>query len=317
MFKVIQEAAVNNLPKLSQTSIFMKFNETSGISASVKEELSHLKEYVVKPTDIPEMISLMKLNGDPVVKKAITAYEKGEIVVTFNPATSKIPATLPYIVVNQGGSPKCFMFADKVCTKMNNQTEYMNFMAALEASYLALLLSKNPSKFMANRNIIIALCDIYTKMVTAPLEQRIYMKGENLVKAELYVIAYFYRMIDGDNLNPETIPIKRLVPDKIQPGVIKQIVAEVKGLPDMGFFNVIGLIKNINPVRYKNLDNMYLTYFTSSCGMSIMFALENIAYLFLLMSSASYKTSITQYNLNKYVGLIAKKCLKELAQFSA
>jgi hypothetical protein len=313
MFKVFMEAA-SNLPKLSQTSIYNRFDQTSGITNCVKDELVHLKEYIVKPDAIQEMISLMKLNGDPIVKKAIEAYVRGDIIVTFNPGTSKIPATLPFIIVNQGGNPKCFMFAEKVCTKLNNQTEYTNFMAALEASYLALSLYKNPGKFISNRNMMIVMCDMYTKMVTAPLEQRIYMKGENLVKAELYVIAYFYRMIDGDKLNAETIPVKRLVPDKIQPAVIKQIVNEVKSLPDMGFFNVINLIKQINPVRYKNLDNMYLTYFTSSCGMPLIFALENLGYLFLLMTSASYKTAVTQYNLNKYVGLVAKKALKELNQ---
>ena len=306
--------AAASLPKLSQTSIYNRFDQTSGITNCVKDELSHLKENVVKPDSIQEMISLMKLNGDPIVKKAIMAYQKGDIVVTFNPGTSKIPSTLPFIIVNQGGTPRCFMFADRICTKINNQTEYTNFMAGLEASYLALSLYKNPAKFISNRNMMIVMCDMYMKMVTAPLEQRIYMKGENLVKAELYVIAYFYRMIDGDKLNAETIPVKRLIPDKIQPGTVKQIVEEVRAMPDMGFFNLINLIKNINPVRYKNLDNMYLTYFTSSCGMPLIFALENLGYLFLLMTSANYKTPVTQYNLNKYVGLVAKKALKELNQ---
>lgn len=313
MFKIFMEAAAS-LPKLSQTSIYNRFDQTSGITNCVKDELSHLKENVVKPDSIQEMISLMKLNGDPIVKKAIMAYQKGDIVVTFNPGTSKIPSTLPFIIVNQGGTPRCFMFADRICTKINNQTEYTNFMAGLEASYLALSLYKNPAKFISNRNMMIVMCDMYMKMVTAPLEQRIYMKGENLVKAELYVIAYFYRMIDGDKLNAETIPVKRLIPDKIQPGTVKQIVEEVRAMPDMGFFNLINLIKNINPVRYKNLDNMYLTYFTSSCGMPLIFALENLGYLFLLMTSANYKTPVTQYNLNKYVGLVAKKALKELNQ---
>lgn len=313
MFKVFMEAAAS-LPKLSQTSIYNRFDQTSGITNCVKDELSHLKENVVKPDSVQEMISLMKLNGDPIVKKAILSYQKGDIVVIFNPGTTKIPSTLPFIIVNQGGTPRCFMFADRICTKINNQTEYTNFMAGLEACYLALSIYKNPSKFISNRNMMIIMCDMYMKMVTAPLEQRLYMKGENLVKAELYIIAYFYRIIDGDRLNAETIPIKRLVPDKIQPGIVKQIVEEVKAMPDMGFFNVINLIKNINPVRYKNLDNMYLTYFTSSCGMPLIFALENLGYLFLLMTSSTYKTPITQYNLNKYVGLVARKALKELNQ---
>ena len=311
MFKVFMEA---DLPKLSQTSIYSKFDSTSNITASVKEELSNIKDTMVRPAMIPEMISLMKLNGDPIVKKAIDAYEKNEIIVIFNQATSKIPPTLPFIIVNQGGNPKCFMFADKVCTKLNNQTEYTNFMATLEAAYLALSLYKNPNKFISNRNVMITLCNLYTIMATAPLEQRIYMKGENLVKAMMYVITYFYKMIDGDRLSPESIPYKRIIADKIEPSTIKLIASEVKALPDLGFFNIIGLIKNINPVRYKNLDNMYLTYFTSSCGTPLIFALENIGYVFLLLTSAVYKTPVTQYNLNKTVSNTARKLLKELNQ---
>ena len=303
MFKVFMEA---DLPKLSQTSIYAKFDKSSGITAAVKDELSNIKDTMIRPAMLPEMISLMKLNGDPIVKKAIDAFEKNEIIIIFNPASSKIPATLPFIIVNQGGSPKCFMFADKVCTKLNNQTEYTNFMATLEASYLALSLYKNPNKFISNRNVMITLCNLYTIMSTAPLEQRLYMKGENLVKAMMYVITYFYKMIDGDRLAPESIPFKRIISDKIEPAI--------KALPDLGFFNILGLIKNINPVRYKNLDNMYLTYFTSSCGTPLIFALENIGYVFLLLTSAVYKTPVTQYGLNKTVSNTARKLLKELNQ---
>lgn len=311
MFKVFQEA---DLPKLSQTSIYSKYDQSSHITQSVKEELGNIKDTMVKPAMIPEMISLMKLNGDPIVKKAIDAYEKNEIVVIFNPQTSKIPSTLPFIIVNQGGSPKCFMFADKVCTKLNNQTEYTNFMATLEASYLALSLYKNPNKFISNRNVMITLCNLYTIMATAPLEQRLYMKGDNLVKAMMYIITYFYRIIDGDRMTPESIPYKRIISDKVDNSTIKLIVSEIKALPDLGFFNVLGLIKNINPVRYKNLDNMYLTYFTSSCGIPLIFALENLSYVFLLMTSSVYKTPVTQYGLNKTVATTARKLLKELNQ---
>lgn len=311
MFKVFQEA---DLPKLSQTSIYSKYDQASHITQSVKEELGNIKDTMVRPAMIPEMISLMKLNGDPIVKKAIDAYEKNEIIVIFNPQTSKIPSTLPFIIVNQGGSPKCFMFADKVCTKLNNQTEYTNFMATLEASYLALSLYKNPNKFISNRNVMITLCNLYTIMATAPLEQRLYMKGDNLVKSMMYIITYFYRMIDGDRMTPESIPYKRIISDKVDNSTIKLIVSEIKALPDLGFFNVLGLIKNINPVRYKNLDNMYLTYFTSSCGIPLIFALENLSYVFLLMTSSVYKTPVTQYGLNKTVATTARKLLKELNQ---
>ena len=85
MFKVFQEA---DLPKLSQTSIYSKYDQASHITQSVKEELGNIKDTMVRPAMIPEMISLMKLNGDPIVKKAIDAYEKNEIIVIFNPQTS-------------------------------------------------------------------------------------------------------------------------------------------------------------------------------------------------------------------------------------
>lgn len=315
MFKFYQEA---DLPKLSQTSIYDKFNQTSGVTAAVKEELGHLSETMVKPGDIPEMIALMKLNGSPMIKKAITAYEKGDIVVSFNQSTAgtKIPASLPYIIVNHGGTPKCFIFADKVVSKMNNQTEYVNFMATLEAAYLALMLHRNQNKFLSNRQLMISMAYMYLMMVTAPLEQRLYMKGENLTKAIMYVVTYFYRIIDGDRITPETIPFKRLIGDKIDPGIAKQIVSEIKALPDLGFFQVIELIKNLNPVRYKNLSNMYLSYFTATCGVAVMFGIENPGYLFLLITCANYKSSLIQYNLNKVLSTTARKITKELAGMS-
>ena len=52
---------------------------------------------------------------------------------------------------------------------------------------------------------------------------------------------------------------------------------------------------------------MYLKYFVTSCGTSLIFALENPSYLFLLITSANYKTRITAMGINKTIGLRAKK----------
>ena len=69
MIQLVQEA---DLPKLSQTSLYQKFNQSSGITKAAIEEIQiNGKEHRVKPEDIPEIISLMRLNGDPIAKKAV------------------------------------------------------------------------------------------------------------------------------------------------------------------------------------------------------------------------------------------------------
>ena len=95
MFEIFQEAT---LPKLSQTSLYVKFNESSGISSIVGNELKQLDSTRIKPESIPEIISLMKLNGDVIVKKAINSFEKGDIIIIHNKETSKIPPSLPFII---------------------------------------------------------------------------------------------------------------------------------------------------------------------------------------------------------------------------
>ena len=189
-------------------------------------------------------------------------------------------------------------------------------MAVLESAYLALTLYCRPNTILMNRPLVLTLCNIYKYMVTMPLEQKLYMKGDNLTKATLYTITYFYKMIDGNNISINTIPYKRLISDKVDESVVKQIIEEVKELPDMSFMGLIDLIKKINPVRYKDLATMYLTYFTSSCGVSLIFALENLGYLFTLITSANYKTSVTAYGLNKIVGLTAKKVITLLSSIN-
>lgn len=311
MFKIIQEAA---LPKLSQTSLFIKFNEKSNIMADVGSEISNAKDHIVKPTDIPEILSLMKLNGDAVVKRAIASFEKNEIVVINNKETSKIPASLPFIVATKGSEIKAYVFANKVVNNINSPQEYTNLMAVLEAAYLSLQLQKKPNLFLMNRPMILILCTLYERMVTLPLVQKLYMRGDNLTKSRLYIIAYFYRMIDGTNI--DNIPYKRIISDKIDDAVVKQVIEDVKALPDTSFMSLIQLIKKLNPVRYKDLDVLYLTHFTSSCGVSLIFALENLAYLFILIASANYKTQITAYGLNKSVGLITKKAITTINSMS-
>jgi hypothetical protein len=207
------------------------------------------------------------------------------------------------------GTPTAFIFADKFVNTITAASEYTNLMAVMEAAYLALKLNKSPDMFLMNSQLMLTLCNIYTMMVVAPLEQRLYMKGDNLTKAMMYVITYFYNMFRGDNMQVESIPFKRLLNDKVNPDIANQIIDDVVSNPDKSFMGLLKLISKINPLRYKDLDSMYLSYFTSTCGVSLIFALENLAYLFLLISSASYKTTITSYSLNKTVAMPCKKAV--------
>jgi hypothetical protein len=306
MLQLFQEASI---PKLSETALYVKFNETSDITNNIKAEIANSKENIISPDAIKEIIALIRLNGDAIVKKAVDSYLKGEIVIIHNKATSKIPPNLPFIVMGYKGTPTAFIFADKFVNTITAASEYTNLMAVMEAAYLALKLNKSPDMFLMNSQLMLTLCNIYTMMVVAPLEQRLYMKGDNLTKAMMYVITYFYNMFRGDNMQVESIPFKRLLNDKVNPDIANQIIDDVVSNPDKSFMGLLKLISKINPLRYKDLDSMYLSYFTSTCGVSLIFALENLAYLFLLISSASYKTTITSYSLNKTVAMPCKKAV--------
>lgn len=309
MIQFIQEAA---LPKLSQSSLYVKYDQVSGITDALREELGQASEFIQKPDDLKELIALMRLNGDAIVKKAIDAWERGEIVVIYDHEQSKIPNVLPYIVIGKEGAMKCYVFADRVMTRLNSTNEYINLMATLEAGYLALCIQKDPTRFVSNRNIMMILAEIYQFMVLCPLEVRLYMKGENLTKSMMYALAYFYKLIDGDAMTFENINFKRFLKEKVDNELAKQVVAEVKGMPGTSFMDLLELIKKINPVRYGNLDAVYLQHFVSCCGVYITFALENPQYLFLLLTSASYKTKLTSFNMNKLVGVTSKKCITQM-----
>lgn len=313
MFSFIQEAT---LPKLSQTSLYSKFETTSSISAAIKAELSHAITNEVKADKMQEILSLIKLNGDAIAKKAAIAYEQGQIIIVFNKQTTKVPMSVPYIIINKGGVYKAYIFADRFMDNISSAKEYTKLMAILEAAYLALLLNKNQNVFIRNRQLMLTLCNIYTLMVVTPLELKLYMKGENLQKAMLYIMGYFYRMIDGPEMDIENIPYKRLMMTNIDNNVAKQIFTECKNMVEPNFMDLIKMITQINPVRYKDLETLYMSYFTTSCGVSLIFALENLQYLFILVGSAPYKTPITQFSLNKVVSMPVKKAITLLSAMS-
>ena len=309
MFKLYMEAA---LPKLSQTSLYEKMNNDDVISNAVKNELSpaNVQKYHVSLQEIEEIIALMKLNGDISIKKALKALETNDIIILFHKDNKSIPGSLPYIVIGDKTSGRCkaFVFADKVMTNLNSQREYTNLMATIEAAYFSMIMYNNSSKFVSNRALMQVICNIYAIMVTLPLEQKVYMKGEHLTKAMLYAIAYFYRIIDGpDRISINTIPYKKIISDKVQDGVVKEIFSQVASMEDDGFMGLIRLIQNINPLRYKDLEAMYLQHFVTACGMPVIFALENPSYLFMLIFSSVYKTQLTQFNLNKTISGLTKK----------
>lgn len=310
MFEIIMEAA---LPKLSQTSLFNQMNRDGVISNAVREEIGKAKEYRVMPDQIPEVMSIMKLNGGPNIKHALKAYIDGDIMVLFHKDNKKIPTALPFIIVTLNGKDTAVVFADKVMSSLTSQRELNNLMATIEAAYYALALHRRQAAVLNNRNIVLGLADLYARMFTMPLEQKIYMKGDNLTKAMLYSITFFYRIVDGpDKLSTQSIPFKKIISDKVTEGTLKQIVEDVKNMEDTRFINLISLIKNINPIRYKDLDAMYLQHFTSACGVPLIFAIENPGYLFLLATSADYKSTLTSFNLNKSCGGNARKLIKLL-----
>lgn len=309
MFEIIQESAQ---PKLTQTSIYTKFDKQNNLSKNVVDAIKSGGSKVVSPDDIQEILSLMKLNGDAIVKKAIEAFKNKKIIMIYDKETSKIPITLPYIIINRNGTHVAYIFADTVVTNLKSSQEYTNLMAVMEAAYLALILAEKPNKIVMNGSLMLMLCNIYQCMATTPLEQKLYMKGENLSKAIVYCVAYFYKTFRDENISEKDVPYNRFLRDKMDPIVAKEIITEVREMNSTSFLDLLKLIMKINPVRYKNLDQMYVTYFIQNCGAPILFAIENLQYLFLLITSSAYKTQLTQYSLNKFVGLAARKLITNL-----
>jgi len=312
MIQFIQEAAVD-LPRLSQSSLFQKFDKQSNLYANVRAEISN-PEARVKPSEMKDIMALIRLNGSPTAKQAVSKFETGEMVLIFNKERSKIPNVLPFIVIQgKNGKTTPFVFADKVVTNLTSPAEYTNLMAAMEAAYLAACLSAKPNQFLLNRQFMLSMCSLYNYLWIMPLEQKLYVKGDNLTKAMMYVTSYFYRMIDGNKMDAKNIPFNRILKDRVPQAQIDQIVTEVKTMPSLAIGNLINLIKQINPVRYENLDATFISNFTQSCGISLIFALENLQYLFLLMTSSNYKTKLTAYGLNKTASDTVKKCVSMLS----
>ena len=310
MVHLFQETEI---PKLSQTALYIKFNETSDISKCVVDEIRNAKDKIVPKEDITELLSLMKLNGDAIVKKAIADYEDGNIIIIFNKETSVIPATLPFIINSKGSDSKAFIFANVFMNNVKSASEYTTLMAMMEAAYLAKAIQMDPDAFINNRSLMLNLCNLYTMMAVSPLEQKVYIKGENLVKTMLYIMSFFYKMVDGNDF--EIIPgYKKIISDKIDDRIVQQIEAEVRALPTTSFMEFLDTcIKRLNPVRYADIDQMYMTHFIRVCGVSLCFALECLPYLFILVTSVAYRTGITSVGLNKLLAPQIRKTITLLS----
>ena len=139
----------------------------------VVDEIRNAKDKIVPKEDITELLSLMKLNGDAIVKKAIADYEDGNIIIIFNKETSVIPATLPFIINSKGSDSKAFIFANVFMNNVKSASEYTTLMAMMEAAYLAKALQMDPDAFINNRSLMLNLCNLYTMMAVSPLEQKV------------------------------------------------------------------------------------------------------------------------------------------------
>jgi hypothetical protein len=256
----------------------------------------------------------MKLNGDAICKKAIEAVIKGEIIILDNKETSKIPVCLPYIIISKDGKHTAFVFANTFLDVITSPQETPKLMAVLEAAYLALCITRKQNDFIMNSQLMLTLCKVWLVMVSAPLQQKLYMKGDNLNKAMLYLITYFYMLFrDVNELDATSIPYAKIMDDKIDAKIAASIIEDAKTIGSQNFMDIINKIKKINAIRYKDLDSMYMSYFTTVCGTPLIFSIENISYLFLLLTSSAYKTNMTGYGLNKLVQLTSRKILNVMS----
>ena len=120
-------------------------------------------------------------------------------------------------------------------------------------------------------------------------------------------------MVDGNEF--EIIPgYKKIISDKIDDRIVQQIEAEVRALPTTSFMEFLDTcIKRLNPVRYADIDQMYMTHFIRVCGVSLCFALECLPYLFILVTSVAYRTGITSVGLNKLLAPQIRKTITLLS----
>lgn len=311
---IFQEAAVT-LPRLSQSSLYQKFDQQSHITQTIREAIEDKTNYVT-PESMKEIMSLIRLNGSPNAKRAAQKFDENKLIIIYNKDRLHMSNVMPFFVRTfKNGDVIPYVFANTVVTNITSTAEYPNLMATMEAAYLAACLVRNQNQMLLNRQLVLGLCELYNYLWLMPLEQKLYIKGDNLTKAQMYIDAYFYRMIDGEKMTPQSIPYNRLLKDRVSAEQTKQIVTEVTMMPSLAIGNLIDLIKKINPVRYKELDSTFMSYFVQSCGSTVIFALENLQYLFLLLTSASYKTKVTAYGLNKSATTsgTVKKCMSALS----
>lgn len=311
---IFQEAAAYELPKLSQSSLYVKFDQQSQLTEKMKAAIQDPEAYV-KPEAMKEIMALIRLNGSKFAKRAADKFDNGQLKIIFETNTPKMnTSVLPFLVRGlKDGGVVPYVFATKLVSNIQSTSEYVNLMADMEAAFLAAALAKNPAQILLNRQVVLNLCELYLYLWLMPLEQKLYMKGDNLTKAEIYIISYFYRMIDGDRATADNIPFNRFLRDRIPPSILKPLVDQVQGLESLAVENLVGLIIQLNPVRYKDLQSTFMSYFQGACGVPLIFALENPQYLFLLLTSAYYKTKITAYALNKTALDTARKCMKNLS----
>jgi hypothetical protein len=310
---VFQEAAYE-LPKLSQSSLYVKFDQQSQLTQKMREAISNPEAYV-KPESMKEIMALIRLNGSKFAKLAADKFENGQLKIIYEADTPKMnTSVLPFLVRGmKDGTVTPYVFATKLVSNIQSTSEYYNLMADMEAAYLAAALVKNPAQMLLNRQVVLNLCELYIYLWLMPLEQKLYMKGENLTKAQIYIISYFYRMIDGDRATADSIPFNRFLRDRVPDSVLKQLVSQVHEMESMAIEHLIALIIQLNPIRYKDLQSTFMSYFQASCGVPLIFALENPQYLFLLLTSSYYKTKITAYALNKTALETSRKCMKNLS----
>lgn len=329
MLQIFQEF---DIPKLSEipmvnpkndpelTGDLSKEDDSSNknsIVSDIEYELSHLSDHIVDKAMLKEMIMTSLFRGNQITRNAVDAYNSGDIIITFNSEGSRLSRLVPYIIASDGKNYKAIIFGEKVLSKLPSE-ETNNLTAVMEAAYLSLLITKNPAMFFNNSGLMSSLCDIYATLATYPIENVKHIKGDNLNKIYIYVIAFFYSMF-RDNVTEVSVPYAKIIKDKMDTIIVSQIFDEVAEKKPKSFYGLTKLMVKLNPISpdYANLPSHYRSMFFNSCGFSI-FALEYIPYLFLVItSSINHASGINTTNFNKHINMRCKKVIVQLLNLIA
>lgn len=305
---------------LQDTFLYNKMNSMSAITKNIEEVLN--KGTIVKPEQAEEQLGFIRRSyKDPLKYKVLEAVNNGDIVMVYGPERSKVPTSIPFVLLKRGEGLQAAVFVDSYgiidqdsgLLKMDTSKLY----TMLEVALLSLHMHRKQDAVAIKSNMLSIGSRIFATIFVKVLSKKYALATDPVKYNKLIVLASKYYFLNILGKEDSEVLMNYAIKNckNGNPLILQEVYAKFSAKDCEDIDKFIKALAGMQELNLKGLDTRnYLEGFMNMYDASTILSLENIYYfIFMIWAVTNSAYMNNQYALQTIIDKDGAKLYADLA----